>query len=325
MKSGKYTLIDIPVYVSPEWYEVNVNAVCSAIMNHGKIRSVYRIGSVTTPGISDLDLIVVFKDETSTAYDPLAKVDERGKYLFVHPLFGVCERHFTEIAKLTHFHNYRLIGGDDVYPKETIDSKTDDLIRRQTATEFMVKLYFVMSMQMKYRIIKVRTFLLEARALHYDLEFLGVKDGELHSLVDEVIALRSKWFLNPGVQDGFVPLFERIYFSLEKKLRELLKSSPMFTPGLTSGSFSANVKWQASADLKIVSSGFPFPSFPAGMFKRRYFNFLNRSHKFTLHLPVNSSPPEMVLRRFELTKEITEYNKKYIPYFTPLASSLRLQ
>ena len=97
---SKYSLIDLPVYVQPELYEINISQVASALMNHGKVESVYRIGSVTAPGISDLDMLVVFKDGTSTNHDPLKKLDDKGHYLFVHRLFGVSVSHFQNALGL---------------------------------------------------------------------------------------------------------------------------------------------------------------------------------------------------------------------------------
>ena len=324
MKSGHYTLIDLPSYVRPEWYEVAVNAVCSALMNHGKVRSVYRIGSVTAPGISDLDMVVVFRDEASTAYNPLAKLENESKYIFVHPLFGASESHFKEAAAITHFHNYRLIGGEDIFPQTKIPESDDKILRRQTALEFMIKMLFVMMMQKTYRIIKVRAFLLEARALEYDLEFLGLKNGPLYNLVQEIIELRKKWFLDSHAQKELVPAFDKLFDLLKDVLAGELQAAPVFTPGIQSGRFTKNVKWQQSSVLDITSRGLRIPSFPASFFSKKYFNFESRLTTFMVKLPVNKNCPSVLKNRYELSSAMAEYNKKHIPNFIPLTSSLRM-
>lgn len=324
MKSGHYTLIDLPSYVRPEEYELAISSTCSALMNHGKVRSVYRIGSVTAPGISDLDMVVIFKDQASTHFDPLAKLVNEAKYLFVHPLFGACESHFKEAGKLTHFHNYRLIGGDDVFPEAKIDPDDNRILLRQTALEFMVKMLFVMKMQKEYKIIKVRSFLLEARALEYDLQFLGLENGPLAMKVQEIISLRKNWFIKNDSIKEIVHNFDSLFILLEDVLQDELSKNPIFTFGLNSGRFAKNVRWQNASKLEVISSGIPMPSFPAELFKRKYFNLQSRLTSFLVKLPVNSNSPKILRERQELTRSMVEYNKRYIPKFMPLASSLRM-
>ena len=324
MRLRQYTLIDLPSFVSPEKYEIAISTVCSALMNHGKIRSVYRIGSVSAPGISDLDMVVIFKDNTSTNYDPRAKLFNESKYLFVHPLFGACESHFNEASTLTHFHNYRLIGGDDIYPISKIDPEDDLILRRQTALEFMIKMLFVMTMQKKYRIIKVRSFLLEARALEYDLQFLGLEDGPLAAKVEEIISLRKNWFLKVDSVNEIENIFEQLLVLLKDVLSNELSVNPIFSSSVNSGRFAGNVRWQNSPELEVKSWGIPIPAFPAAIFSRKYFNLESRLTKFLVKLPVNTNCPNILIQRNKLSNSMAEYNRHHIPNFMPLTSGLRM-
>ena len=321
---GKYSLIDLPVFVRPEMYEINVSAVASALMNHGKVESVYRIGSVTAPGISDLDMYVVFKDGTSTAYDPLKKLDEQGHYLFVHRLFGSSYSHFQKAIRLTQFHNFILIGGNESRSENELPSGEDALVKIQTALEFMIKMFMVMNFQKVYKIIKVRAFLLESKAMQYDLEYLGIKSGPLYDIVQEVITLRKKWFFTENNYLKIDELFDRFYEQLVKFLEKVLLKENFYTPHLTKGHFVKNVRWTTGERLSISKRGIPFPAFLANVFHRKYFNMMNKVTGFSISLPLNPDPPAVLEQRFVLMKEMKAYNKNHIPEFMPPGSSLNI-
>jgi len=321
---SKYSLIDLPVYVQPEFYEINISQVASALMNHGKVESVYRIGSVTAPGISDLDMLVVFKDGASTNHDPLKKLDDKGHYLFVHRLFGVSVSHFQNALGLAQFHNYRLIGGSDTRTEATLTPEDDGLVKVQTALEFMVKMYMVLNFQKEYRIIKVRAFLLEARAMEYDLQYLGIASGPLFDVVNEIIDLRKKWFLSETNSLKIEDLFDRFNKYLTAFLGEILLKEKFYTPHLSQGKFVKNVKWSNGESLSLAKSGIPFPAFLAGLFHRRYFNMMNKLTGFSIKLPVHTDPPSILEQRFSLLQEMKAYNKKHIPEFMAPGSSLNL-
>lgn len=321
---SKYSLIDIPMYVRPELYEINNSTITSALMNHGKILSVYRIGSVTAPGISDLDIFVVFKDGVKTNHNPLLKLDEVGKYLFVHKLFGTSLTHFHQALQVTKFHNYRLIGGDETRISNNLLSDDESLLKTQTALEFLVKMYMVMNIQQKYKIIKVRAFLLEAKALEYDLEFLGVTEGRLYDLVQEIIELRKKWFLSTLNIGRIEKIFDELLKELTAFLREAILKNKFYTPHISSGRFSRNVRWTSANQLSISKFGIPMPAFVANILNRNYFKMLNKLNAFTIKLPIDDQPPLFLEKRFELFKEISEYNKEHIPFFMPPSTSLKI-
>ncbi len=321
---SKFSLIDLPVFIQTEYYEINISNVASMLMNHGKVESVYRIGSVTAPGISDLDMVVVFKDNAITAHDPLSKLDAKGHYLFVHRLFGASVSHFKEAMSLTQFHNYRLIGGTDSMPEMKLTNAEDDLVKIQTALEFMIKMYMVMNLQKAYGIIKVRAFLLEARAMEYDLQYLNVNDGPLFDVVQEIIDLRKKWFLSENNSGKIEGLFDRFHLHLSLFLADVLLQKKFYTPNMQNGKFTKNVKWSQSESLSMSKSGIHFPAFLANVFQRKYFNMMHRLTGFSMKIPVHPIAPDILSQRFTLIKNMDEYNKKHIPQFLAPGSSLKL-
>ncbi len=321
---SRYSLIDLPIYVQQELYEINVSAVASALMNHGKVESVYRIGSVSAPGISDLDMLVIFKDGTTTTHDPLKKLDEKGHYLFVHRLFGTSVTQFQQVLRVTQYHNYRLIGGSESRLDFISNPEDVSFLKTQTALEFMLKMFMVMNTQKAYRIIKVRAFLLEARALEYDLDYLGVKSGELFDVIQEIIELRKKWFLGTQSSEKICDLFDRLFLHLKTFLSEILVKEKFYTPGVNVGRFARNVRWSLGSTLTVSKKGVPLPAFFASAFHRKYFNMMNKVTYFSLKFPLNINPPSILKQRFALFNEMAAYNKKHIPHFIPPASGLRI-
>lgn len=321
---SNYSLIDIPLYIQPEFYEINISAVASGLMNHGKVESVYRIGSVTAPGISDLDMFVVFKDNVTTTHDPLSKLDEKGRYLFVHRLFGASISHFQKSVNLMQFHNYRLIGGNECVTENALSKAEDKQVKIQTALEFMIKMFMVVNLQKEYKIIKVRAFLLEARAMEYDLQYLGVHSGPLFDVVQEIIDLRKKWFLSENSISKIEPLFDRFHQLITIFLADILLSEKFYMPSLTQGRFTKNVKWSNSEKLSMTKSGIYLPAVLANIFQRKYFNMMNMLTRFSMKLPVHTNAPEILQQRFNLLTEMNEYNKIHIPQFMAPGSSLKL-
>ena len=56
--------IDYPTFIEVSKYDELKNKLVNQLTSHPSILSVYQMGSVKTPGISDLDLICVFKNDS---------------------------------------------------------------------------------------------------------------------------------------------------------------------------------------------------------------------------------------------------------------------
>ena len=58
-----YKLIDKPKYIPLEEYNNLIEKVIVELSKEISIKSIYQIGSIKNPGISDLDLVCVFRDD----------------------------------------------------------------------------------------------------------------------------------------------------------------------------------------------------------------------------------------------------------------------
>ena len=94
------------------FYEECVNKVLSKFKGEEGIHSIYKFGSVSAPGISDIDLLFVI--------EPREKVAER--------IFNVFETQFTEEEKYVVYQFHPLILTRDLCPELHIIRKTTNLI-----------------------------------------------------------------------------------------------------------------------------------------------------------------------------------------------------
>ena len=94
----------------------------------------------------------------------------------------------------------------------------------------MIKMYISLNIQLKYGIIKLRSFLLEAKAIQFDLELLNIDSGNLYNSVLDVIFLRNEWFKSNFDDDSLIKLIIKFYDNLESSLIQLLNEKEFSLP-----------------------------------------------------------------------------------------------
>lgn len=99
---NNFKIEKMPVFVPKARYEEIVAAFVNKLKKYDDILAVYQIGSINTPGISDVDLLIVLKDKA--AIDPrllsIKSLNEEEKYVFMH------EARILNVSALRHL-NYR--------------------------------------------------------------------------------------------------------------------------------------------------------------------------------------------------------------------------
>lgn len=315
--------IDRPQDRSLDQYSIAIEEMTARLKTFKNVVSIYQIGSVSNPGISDIDMLVVFEDETSVIADPVRDFPS-DKYLFTHQIYGVSKKHWSSLRRLTFFHNYKLIEGQAI--DETVASLTQDeerALKRQIALEFLVKMHVVLTVQLKYNIIKLRSFLLEGKALVYDLEFLDIEQGEMFDLVKRIIDIRTNWSNKRPTDRELESIIRDLQPALEQLLLIEFSKEPFFLPSEGSFQLAKNIQL-VNGKFRSTSKGMIFPDFGL-LNSRKYFNLLGRFNRFTISIPyVSSQKGSIVDQRFALLKELREYNAQHLPGFLIPASSLKV-
>lgn len=320
---SKLKFIDVPQARSLAQYQAAIDAMVTRLESIEGVKSIYQIGSVSNAGISDIDMMIVFEDGFKQTIDPVRDLPT-DTYLFTHQLYGVAEKYWEPLRNLTFFHNYKHLKGTEMPLTEvTLSNEETADLQRQIALEFLVKMHTVLTVQLHYKIVKLRSFLLEGKALIYDLEFLGISEGKFHQLVSQIIEWRANWFTKkPSLLE-----VEKLIFELHQELEQLLgtelNEKPLLVPDLTKLRTARNLVLK-NGPFSADKSGFTFPSL--GLVKhKKHFNLLHRFNSFEFSMPLEQvSPNKIDYQRFELLKTLRIYNQEYLPSYLVPASSLRL-
>src|SRR3989344_869283 len=103
----KMRLTDFPRFVSITEYESAIEAMAGSLAKIPGVMTIYQIGGVSHPGISDIDLYAVFEDNAYCEIDPLQNLPNGYDYLFIHHIFGASAGNFAESQRYPFFHQYR--------------------------------------------------------------------------------------------------------------------------------------------------------------------------------------------------------------------------
>lgn len=316
-------LTDEPRFVSLDTYEHELDELVQQLIGMDVVESVYQIGGVGTPGISDLDIVAVFRDNAKCGLDPLRGLAGHQRYLFIHSLYGTSRTHFLSARDYDFLHGYRLLYG----PGETLSRQiggTDEVsIKRQLALEFLLRMLLNVTLERFHGVLKVRSLLLHVKGLLYDLEFLNVERGAIVELVTEANRWRDSWFEQRPSDDEIL----RWHDVFSNELREFLVTQleeygGFYLPIEDEHRISRSVSIRNSKKVNVQHKGFRVPmAFRA--LGRNYRRLQNRLGTVVIETPFESRDIPLILaRRFQVYRAMRDYNKQQLPHFYPLGSSL---
>lgn len=322
----KPTVTGIPRHIHKDTYESAIQRVTNQLSTYDGVTSVYQIGNISTPGISDIDMLVVFEKGYSIDENPLKALTEDERYLFVHGLYGVPSSLFEQLKQFFFLNNYRLLLGSEVLRSSdlAVYSNMPRDVRCQIAFEYLIKMYITLCIQRVYRVFKLRDFFLHAKALVYDLELLNVHDGPLYDAVQTVVDMRNAWFTQRTSEHQILTALAALELALHAFLGTEVHNHDFYLPGPDSYQISRSISIKKGDSFKPRQTGVVLPSV-LNRIGRRYYSLQNRLLKFEFDVPaVTENLPRLVKERFQATRNAKIYNIKHLPHFLPLTSSLNI-
>lgn len=318
-----YKLMDLPQLVPVHAYDSAVDAMIRRLSSNRAVKSIYQIGGVTSPGISDIDLVAVFEDGARALFDPRSQLADRERYLFVHDLYGASVSEFRALQEFSLFHNYKLLWGEELQQGSKFPTDDDrERLKTQIALEFLLRMYINMVVQVAYGVIKVRGFLLHAKAVLYDLQFLGVESGRLFELTHRCIEVRDSWWDSPLSQHTMSQLFNTYYKSLLSFLAECLSANVLFLPMRDRYSIASLIQLKQRDSIGFKRNGILLPSLLTAI-GNKYFNLQNRTNRFDIYIPYqNTNIPGFLEHRFACLDSARDYHKANLPSFSVMMTSL---
>jgi hypothetical protein len=319
----KYRLIDFPSYIPVETYNTAVEKVCRELARQTGILAVYQVGSTGNPGISDIDLVAVFKDGAACGIDPLSVLNYDERRAFAHPVFSIEETLFNEFQEYSLFHDYLWHWG--IKFDLNTSQNTGGILNKQVALEYLLSNYIGRTRDKRYGVLSVRNLFLSGKAIGFDLELLNVQGGDLYDCVQELIQVRNNWF--DGKYDGAAiqTWFESFYASLAHFLADYLEGNKLVVPGVRNYKYSRNIYLIPGNSLNCGFKGIILPSLAARLHKK--LAKLNEfSTRFDIYIPMEDCPGDnshILNRRNEWFRRMLKNRKRNFPYFTSLANNLQ--
>lgn len=319
---GYYT-VDIPTTLVESDYHRILKSVLSKLSSVDGVEAIYQIGGIGTPGISDLDLVVVFADGLKCEYNLHEHLSKEEKYLFIHRLYGCSRKNFHESSRFSFFHNFSLLAGHEIQRDGERSETEVNLIKTQIALEYMLKMYTNIMLQKEYGILQVRSLLLHGKALKFDLDFLNVDSVALNQSVDRLIDIRNSWFNDANNIVHLIRWFEEFVVIFSEVLSSVLNVRGIYMHVEGDFRIAKNISICKAETLACLRTGMILPAFVAKVLGKKYFRAQNRFNTFEIRVPFKSTGfPEPLHRYFKFQTNQREYNRKFLPHFYPLSSSL---
>ena len=307
-----------------ELYIQNINKMVHFLSEKENVKSIHQLGSIGDPGISDIDILVIFKKGGGISEDPRNILDRTGRYLFTHQLFGLHEDLLDDAMEYSLFHNFKLLYGNQniIFDNNRISKE----VKVQIAIEYLLKMFISLNIQKHSRIIKLRSFLLEAKAVAFDLEVLDLLESPLGKIIKKILLIRKEWFDNPLLDRKVVELFLKFLDELEQTIKIIIETESLVVPKikeyqlsrsitLSNGSFKFNNSYKLSDLSSII---------PTKLLKK-YFGFINRISLTKVSFPIKEDYAGSALFKKSLyEKKAVQMNKIYAPKFISLKSPLKL-
>jgi hypothetical protein len=311
----EWALLRKPVAVRRETYDQAVSLVVERLGGNPGIAAVYTVGSISIPGISDVDLLVVFEDGVRCDLDPLAHLIGPLRYPFTHGLFGVPRWYFADAVRYGFYPNLRLLQGSELDVGSPLGEQDRRALEVQLALEYLVENYISRSVEHAYRALNVRGLLLSAHAIRLDLQLLGIESGRLHDLVAQVGEWRKTWFERDGL-DALVPWFRELVAELRQALELLLEAHPLYLPEGDGVRYARHIRVCPGADLRMRHRGLVLPPWVTNL-GQRLVRLQNRFNRFEFDLPVTARAATAHLEnRCRLAAVATRYNLRHLPHFS---------
>lgn len=212
---NRFSLDRLPLETDPSAYRDVSERLVEILSSVEGFRAVYSTGGVSTPGISDLDLVLVTE---SAARIPgvWSRLSDRDRYIAMHTPFITSAETFSEHRWYASLVPLVLEAGTEVTVSPP-SAETQTPLDRLLGLEGLLILRLKLERQAVTGRIKARPFLCELHALKYSLTLTGLDRSSAPRAwdVQEMTeGLRSTWF-GIGEKERSIAIRELHYTAVE--------------------------------------------------------------------------------------------------------------
>ena len=317
--------INRPEFKLRSSYDEAINIISSDLIKIEGVKAIYQFGNITTPGISDLDLLVVVKNNIKIQQNGFENYPSKLKYLFTHGIMALCEDHFEKNNYYSIWSDYHLINGINSISENGVKRSNEEetILKKQIALEFILMNYIDIKIQLEYGVIKLRSLLQHIKGIKYDLAFLNITHISLNQLLEELNYWIKNWF-NETPSDkalsDFVFRFDKVY---QLFVEEIFYKEIIYLPTAESVKISKKIIIENSNSISFTRNGFVLPPIIHLFAGNKFIKMQNKLNSFNFHAPfTNSSKDQILVDRFIFLSEMKTYNDIYLPNFSTLTSSI---
>ncbi len=316
-----YTFIDVPRPRSLADYAAVTERFVERLSRVPGVRAIYQLGSVSDAGISDLDFLVVVEGAYRGTEAPLAGVPAEDRYLITHAPFGVETTDVAAALRFSLFHNYRHLWGDRVVAEPERSAEDTSALERQIALEYLVQMFVNLSVQRAFGVFKLRGLFLHLRALLYDLDYLGERQGPMRDVVERLVAFRRGWFARPASGEELNRAIARLADLLPGFVERNIARHGFFLTG-SRAALSRNITLTTGRQLAAVRRGLLLPR-QLHRLGPRYFSLQHRFNRFAVTCPFETETASRILvDRAAFLSRLRLTHSERLPGFLPPTSSL---
>jgi hypothetical protein len=197
-------------------------------------------------------------------------------------------------------------------------------LKRQVAVEYMFKMYVSSTVENTYGIVKLRSLMLQTKALLYDCQFLGITSGSLYEAIGKIVKRRETWFTASPEFDKVRAECRALFSALNGFLEDWFRENTLYVPPAPPYRMSRNIEVLTGRQLGYRHGGVRMPR-ALSFLGRKYFNLQHRFNHFRFELPlVSQSMPAIIEEQFVWQHRMRQTNRRFLPHFMPLSSSLNL-
>ena len=317
--------INRPEFKMRSSYDEAINIISSNLIQIEGVKAIYQFGNITTPGISDIDLLVVVKNNIKIEQNGFENYPSKLKYLFTHGIMALCEDHFAKNHYYSIWSDYHLINGTEKTFKHILERSGEDeiLLKKQIALEFILMNYIDIKIQLEYGVIKLRSLLQHIKGIKYDLAFLNITNIPLDLLLEELDYWIKNWFNdtpNDKTLSEFISRFDKAY---QLFTEEIFSTEILYLPTAESVNISKKIIIENSNSIRFSRKGFLLPIIIQPLAGDKFIKMQNKLNSFNFYAPfTNSNKEQFLVKRFEFLSDMKRYNDNYLPNFSTLTSSI---
>jgi hypothetical protein len=298
--------------------------VVDLLKNNSDVKCICTFGGVNQPGISDIDLLITFKKDSSFNSNIISNLSYKERALFTHGVMALSEQHWFQNKSYSMWDNQKLLVGEEPTGENISVSESELIaIKKQTGLEFLFTNYIDLTLQYEYGIIKLRDLLQHTKGITYDLNYLNLIDTPIDSFINQAKEWISNWHLKQPGDEEIKKWFKEFYKTYSDFIDSILKSNKIFLPTTVKRNFSKNILLKESTVMNYNRSGILLPTVFAPIGQKRVVKLLNKLNKFEFSIPATDVAENIILeKRIEFFKEMKTYNQKHFPKLALLTSSL---